>query len=233
MESKGPSATGPQTPQIALSPLQQQVLTALSERSLKLANMYFGAIAVFQQTGNPDRAALAAHDFRELMEKVPKYLDLDVPSKNRPSLNQTMIEYGKKWDGCKAKSKNHSNDKWAGKIDVHLQGFLRETETLVVFYRGTHPARIEQASSIVCQLDPLRERLPEPLQKLRAQEWHQMYDFFVKVSHHRHFPTDDEFVKWLEALDQFLLAGWRPETAADQENLKKIIEEGERDADGH
>jgi len=226
---------GPTTPhkQITLSPFQQQVLAALSERSAKLADMYSGAIAVFQQTANPDRCALAAHDFRELMEKVPQYLDLDVPTKNRPSLNQTMIEYGKKWDGCKTKSENHSSGEWTGEIDVHLQGFLAETETLVVFYRGTHPARIQQASSIVCQLDPTRQRLPEPLQELRAQEWHKMYDYFVKVSHHGHSPPDEEFTKWMEALDQFLLAGWRPETAADQENLKRIIEEGERDAHGH
>jgi hypothetical protein len=227
-----PSGAGSPTPQnqIAFSPLEQQVLAALSERSTKLADIYLGGLAVFQQSGNPDRAALAAHNFRELMEKAPKYLDLSMPSRNRPSLNQTVIEYVKKWDGCKNKSANHSDGDWEGEIDAHLQGFLKETEIFVVFYKETHTTRIEQASSIVCQLDPLRERLPDPLQKLRAQEWHEIYDFFVKVSHHGTFPNDAEFERWIEALDRFLLAGWRPETAMDQENLRKIIEEGESDA---
>jgi hypothetical protein len=232
VDSEFPSSPGASVPQnqIALSPLQQQVLAALSERSTKLADMYLGAIAVFQQPGNPDRVALAAHDLRELMEKAPKYLDLDMPSKNRPSLNQTVIDYAKKWEGCKGTSENHSDGEWGGEIDVHLQGFLKTTETFVTFYKETHTTRIEQASSLVCQLDPLRERLPDPLQKLRAQEWHEIYDFFVKVSHHGGSPIDSEFERWIEALGRFLLAGWRPETATDQENLKRIIEEGETDA---
>ena len=45
--------------------------------------MYLGALMVFDQGGNPDRLALAAHSFRELMEKLPRYID--VPAESSPS----------------------------------------------------------------------------------------------------------------------------------------------------
>jgi len=137
------AATGaePQVPQqIALSALEQEVFAALSERNTKLADMYLGGLAVFQQAGNPDRVALSAHDFRELMEKAPQYLDLSITSKSRPSLNQTVIDYANKWDGCKRKSQNHCDGKWQGEIDGHLGQFLQHTETFVRFYKDTHGA---------------------------------------------------------------------------------------------
>jgi hypothetical protein len=101
-------AAAPQQDQIALSPFQQQVFDALSERSDQLARMYLGAIAVLQQSSNPDRFPQSAHSLRELMEKAPQYLDLAVPWKKRPALNQMLNDYGEKWARVKTRSACHT-----------------------------------------------------------------------------------------------------------------------------
>jgi len=57
-----------------------------------------------------------------------------------------------------------------------------------------------------------------------------MYDFFTETLHYARLPSDVEVEAWAEALGRFLLAGLRPDTATDQHALKRIVEEGERDA---
>jgi hypothetical protein len=54
-------------------PEQQLALyKALLRKHDVLAQMYYGAIKVLTDIDNPERYALAAHDMRELMEKLPK-----------------------------------------------------------------------------------------------------------------------------------------------------------------
>jgi hypothetical protein len=216
--------------ELRLAPIHQEIFDALHERSVELANAYMGAIAVLKQTNNPDRVAQAANSLRNLMAAAPQFMDLSAPLKNRASLGDMAGAYSKKWRACQKKSKNHSDGKWEGKIDPPLQKFLKHTEKFVAFYDDTHVTIIEKATIVVRHLDPLKDRLPHPLQKLRAKEWQEMYDFFTATLHRGVFPSDKELEGWAEALGRFLLAGWRPQTAADQETLRKIIEEGERDA---
>jgi hypothetical protein len=216
--------------QFRLSPIHQEITDALRERSDELANLYIGAIAVLQQTSNTDRVAQAASSLRQLMDTAPRFMDLSVPLKKRPSLNNMVSTYSQRWRDCQKKSKNHSDGKWEGEIDQPLLTFLGHTEEFISFYDETHIKIIEKAAIVVRHLDQLKERLPEPLLTLRAKEWQTMYDFFTTTLHHGRFPSDKELEAWAEALGRFLLAGWRPEKAADQENLKNIIEEGERDA---
>jgi hypothetical protein len=216
--------------QFRLPPIHQEIFDALRERSDELANLYMGAIAVLQQTSNPDRVAQAASSLRQLMVDAPRFMDLSVPLKKRASLNDMVGAYSKRWRDCQKQSKNHSDGKWDGEIDRFLLTFLKHTEEFVSFYDETHVKIIEKATIVIRHLDQLRDRLPDPLLKLRAKEWQEMYDFFTTSLHHGRFPSDKELEGWAEALGRFLLAGWRPETAADQENLKKIIEEGESNA---
>jgi hypothetical protein len=216
--------------QFRLLPIHQEIFDALRERSDELANLYIGAIAVLQQTSNPDRVAQAASSLRQLMVDAPRFMDLGVPLKNRASLKDMVGTYSKRWRDCQKRSKNHSDGEWKGEIDRSLLIFLKHTEKFVSFYDETHVKLIEKATIVIRHLDPLKDRLPGPLQKLRAKEWQEMYDFFTTTLHHGAFPSDKELEGWAEALGRFLLAGWRPETAADQENLKKIIEEGESNA---
>jgi len=50
------------------------IFTALSGKHARLAAMYAGACHVLV-SGNPDHLALAAHNVRELIEKLPDHVD--------------------------------------------------------------------------------------------------------------------------------------------------------------
>ena len=109
---------------LTLSGQQQALYAALIEKERRLAFMYYGALVVFGHNDNPDRLALAAHGLRELMEKLPRYLDL--PTEQQPKTIEKMWTLHKKWDRTVKKSKCHDNGKWNGQIDRVLEGALTE-----------------------------------------------------------------------------------------------------------
>jgi hypothetical protein len=89
----------PAEPELVLSGQQQTLLIALNEKDPKAAKMYLGALHVFQQRANPDRLALAAHGLRELMEKLPKYVDIPArgQAKSQPTLYVKVRELADSW----------------------------------------------------------------------------------------------------------------------------------------
>ena len=229
VESPTP-ADGALAAELRLAPIHQEIFDALYERSVELANMYMGAIAVLQQTNNPDRVTQAANSLRNLMVAAPRFMDLSAPLNERPALGDIVGAYSKKWRSCQKNSNNHSKGIWEGEIDTQLRKFLQHTEEFVSFYDQTHVTLMEKATIVVRHLEPLSEPLPDRLQKERAKQWREMYDFFTKTLHRGVIPSDKELEERAEALGRFLLTGWRPSTAADQQELQRIIEEGERDA---
>jgi hypothetical protein len=212
------------------SPIQREVFDALCENSDRLAKMYFGAVAVLQQTNNPDRLALAAHGLRELMEKSPEYLDLKVAQTTGASLGVKVNELKVSWHGTFKKSKCRDHGKWTGQIDGHLRKFLKRAEAFFEFHEQKFPKLVERARQIVRRFDPLKGNLPEPLSNFRASSWQAMDDYFKKVAHHHSVESEQQFLSWMGALELFLLDGLRPRTAMDHADLKKIIEEAEQNA---
>jgi hypothetical protein len=225
-----PGSGAPAAAPINLLPRQREVFDALAENSDGLANMYFGAMAVLQQTQNVDRVPLAAHGLRELMEKVPQYFDITVSQSTGASLGVKVNEIKITWTSAVKKSKCRADGKWLGQIDGHLRKFLRHAENFFEFHDQKFPKLVQKAREIVRHFDPLKGKLPEPLADLRASGWQQMDEYFKKVAHHRIVQSEREFVPWVEALELFLLDGLRPRTAGDQAALKKIIEEAEENA---
>jgi len=64
-----------------LSGRQRSLYEALADKSDDLAAMYQGALQVLQAPSTVDRFAMAAHNLCEVMEKLPRYID--VPKKER------------------------------------------------------------------------------------------------------------------------------------------------------
>jgi hypothetical protein len=60
-----------------MSVQQLALYEALGERAEELARMYIGALIVLANPDNPDRLPQAAHSLRELMEKIPKYKQIN------------------------------------------------------------------------------------------------------------------------------------------------------------
>jgi hypothetical protein len=210
---------------LTLSGQQQALYAALIEKEHRLASMYHGALAVFGQHNNPDRLALAAHGLRELMEKLPRYLNL--PTETQPKLTEKLRSLNQSWDRTVAKSKCHENGKWNGEIDKVLQEVLAEIEGFFGWVNEQVPKRKESTARILRTLDALGRALPAPIEALHIEQWDLIHRFFISVGHHQRAASDEEFTTWLAALETFLLDQLTPRTFEDHAKIDAIIKEGE------
>src|SRR5262245_20305523 len=86
----------PVTP-VPLTSRQRTVYEALVEREPKLGAIYLGAMAVLAQDQNPERFVQCAHSLRELVEKLPRYLDMSVPDE-QARLGDKLQQLAPLWD---------------------------------------------------------------------------------------------------------------------------------------
>ena len=215
--------------QVQLSGRQRTLYEALSEKEQSLADMYLGSLMTLQQTGNPDSLALAAHGLRELIEKLPRYLDAPVNT-NSPSLKGKVQELAQSWNNALGRSRCHSDLNWSGDIDRPLLGFLRKAHEFFEWFKAERPTRRQQTANALRELDPLEQPLPASIEELRIEEWDVCHNFFQKVSHHNASSSHNEFSGFLSAFEIFLLDRLRPRKFEDHAEIDRIISEGETDA---
>jgi hypothetical protein len=78
---------------------QERLVHALQLKDGMLADMYLGALRVLSDDTNPDRFALAAHELRELMEKIPQWLDFPIRrEEGRKSLKERVRDLCVQWN---------------------------------------------------------------------------------------------------------------------------------------
>jgi hypothetical protein len=188
-------------------------------KGMALGHMYLGALRVRTSIENPDRLALACHGIRELMEKLPRYLDVPIL---RPASIVGEVH----------------NLRWQHAViarRVHCDGYQAE---VVAFFEGPianffgsidtrHTPISERAGKLIDRLDPRQTPIPAPIKQTHADVWNKCEKFFIDVSHHRYEPSEEEVDGYLEELENFLLDRLRPRTFDDQAELKRIIELGE------
>src|SRR5687767_1458877 len=99
---------------------QKALFEALRDLDPRLAEMYEGALRVLDDHENPSRLPFCAHGLREIVDKLPKYLDLPVPAK-QASLGAKVNEIHDEWKQAVQKSGCTSDGaKWDGPIDKPL-----------------------------------------------------------------------------------------------------------------
>lgn len=212
-----------------LSGKQRALHQALGEQDERLANFYLGALTVLADSSNPDRLPLAAHGLRELLEKIPIYLELPVKVKSE-SLKAKVQEFSLEWGKVSKKSQCRGNPEWTGQIDDLLKKFIQNAAGFFSWFEEHHPRRRTEVAQMLRAIDPLGRPLPPPIEKLRVDEWHEIRDYCVGVAHHQISAVDGEFISWLDALERFLLDRLRPRTFADHDLIDSIIREGETHA---
>lgn len=211
---------------IVLAGQQQALLTALIEKDPQLGVMYLGGLHVLQQEGNPDREALAAHAIRELMEKLPQFIDVPTREKStKPvSLGVKVRELSDYWAGVSAEVVS------ATVITAKLRKFHKKVKEFFDWFEQSVPKRREQTAQALRRLDVTGRSLPTPIEQLHIKHWGLCNDFFQGVSHHGHVCSPGEFANWLDEFERFLLDRMRPRTFETFSALDNIIEEGETDA---
>jgi hypothetical protein len=211
---------------LVLTGQQQTLLTALVETDPQLGTIYLGGLHVLHQEGNPDREALAAHAIRELMEKLPQFIDVPTPEKPKKpvSLNVKVRELSGHWSGVSAEAMS------ATVITPKLRKFHIRVKDFFDWFEQSFVKRREQTAAALRSLDATGRSLPTPIEELHIKHWGLCNDFFQSVSHHGRLCSQEELASWLDELERFLLDRMRPRTFETFSTLDKIIAEGETDA---
>jgi hypothetical protein len=191
-----------------------------------LSHMYFGALVALSHTENPDHLAQSAHSIRELMEKIPAFLDVQTRA-HQESLSSKVRELEDSWQTAIQRSASYDDGNWNGEIDQPLSQLLEKLQQFFNWLGEHRPRRRAEVAATLHRLDGSDHTLPKPLEELEVERWMRIRDFFQAVSHHRKQATRDEFEGWLDALEMFLLDRLEPRTFADFDTIDEIIEEGQ------
>src|SRR6266545_760453 len=131
-----PGVTGGENAEAALAPdapgglrlgdRQRRLLEALAGQSELLRDLYRSGREILGREELPDHPALVAHEFRELMEKLPNTFDL--PVHQSVQLRVRMRELAGSLEKAKVGSPSHDGERWDGQIDDSLRAFLSEAD---------------------------------------------------------------------------------------------------------
>ncbi len=191
--------------------------------------MYLGVLMALNHADNPDHLAQSAHSVRELMEKVPAFLDVQMRA-HQESLGSKARELEDRWQTTIERSTCYDDGNWSGEIDQPLLNMLEALQRFFDWFGEHRPRRRIEVATILQRLNGSDHTLPAALEDLEIDRWMRIRDFFQAVAHHRKQVTQDEFERWLGALEMFLLDRLRPRTFADFDAIDDIIKEGEGSA---
>ena len=211
-----------------LSGQQRSLYESLAARDSRLAAMYLGSVVVLKQAENPDRHAQAAQSIRELIEKLPRYLSLDVPVPADSSrLGDKLPPLVAAWEKVVEHPSWSTTKEWSGPIDAVMRRFLKRAREFFEWHKAERPVARKRTALVLRGLDPTRLPLPDPIEAMRVDEWLEYRDYCADVAHHRREPTTAEMDTWIASLEGFLLDRLRPRTFDDQADIRRIITEGE------
>jgi len=188
--------------------------------------MYVGGLTVLADVSNPDRHSLCAHSLRELMEKLPEYLDVSTKA-HKESLKNKVGEVEEKFTRMKVTTGCfNASAGWDGNIDAPLREFLVRLTAFCEWFSAHHPRRREEVHRTLVRLDGSGRSLPTALASLNVDAWDEKRDFFQAVAHHRKAAKDAEFTQWLDALERFLLERLVPRTFDEFAEIDAILGRG-------
>lgn len=211
---------------LKLSTNQELLCKALYEKSTDLARMYMGALFTLNQSSNPDNFAQSAHSIRELMEKLPKYIDVQVQAQTE-KLKDKVIELKDSWDSSLRKTKCLKEHTWAGEIDGPVAKLLEKLASFFEWFEQHAPRRKVEITKTLRGLDHFHGTLPKVLEVRKINTWTEFKNYFQGVAHHN-ITNCTDFGKHLETLETFLLNYFKPQTFLEFDAIDQIIREGER-----
>jgi hypothetical protein len=218
-----------------LSDTQMHVYGSLSQIKPTLANMYLGAlraIPVSKGGTNPEALVQAAHSIRELMQELPRHLNAPIYAPGE-SLANWVNNLLPKWTGVRdsvekiLESEKH-NDPIAGTDWSKLRRFLREIINFFNRIGEVHKTRRERTRLLLQATEGHPEGTVVSTEEATVTQWMYYRDWFMKVAHHRHNPTEAEFAKVLTEFE-ILLFGMVGPSHRVIEELDRIIS-GDKEA---
>jgi hypothetical protein len=209
----------------SLTDEQRTLFVVLHARSERIARMYLGAIIAMKDCTDPERFTKAAHEIRELMEKISEVANVEIRSLNE-RMGARVAELEKAFNEMLANSKLKPPD-WDGPADGSIRRMLNKLKEFFQWKTDHQPKRRDEVKQVFRALEG--HQLPsEDLEKIAIEKWMDIRTFFVNVAHHQFEPVEAQFHENLTYVEQFLSAKLNPKTFADFDAVDAIIEEGEK-----
>ena len=213
-------------PRFVLSGQQRSLLTALERRNEALSTMYQGGLVVLSDLSNPDRHSLCAHAIRELMEKLPRFLEVPTRAQGErlgPKVREIEVAFQRL---CQREASSQGVE-WHGRVvDINLHKFLQQVEGFFGWFQTHQPRRRMEMRVALEKLDASGRPLPSRLADLNVIAWEDIHEYFLSIAHHGRMAVDSEFVSYLSALERFLLERLEPRTFNDFEEIDKLLDRG-------
>lgn len=213
--------------QLRLTGSQQLIHSALIQEGQELADLYEAAIRVYWDGRLPARLRLAAHSLRELVDGLPKAMDLPIPV--NPALITDQVNTLEPIWGNALKSGCHQNGEWAGTIDGPLRNLLQKLRDFFEWLEVNRP----KWNAVIIQMfrvtDPSGQSLPETLEQKRAKAWKELRRYFNNTAHGES-TTAEDFATKMEALERILFDSLCRKPSEDLSAIDRILQEGAGDA---
>jgi hypothetical protein len=204
---------------------QSALFGLLHGRSERIARMYLSAVIATKDELDPEKLCKAAHQMRELMEKIPEIVDVEIRALNE-RMGQKVAELETAFDSMLGRSKLKP-PKWDGQVDQPVQRCLEQLREFFDWKKNHQPRRRDETTRVLRALDGPGRFLPADMEKINVESWMDAKKFFVDVAHHQFEPTDQEFSERMAYVERVLLTKLNPKTFADFDSVDAIIEEGE------
>jgi hypothetical protein len=204
---------------------QLQVWRSLRSKATEkylLHDWYAGALAALEGSdSNPDALAQAAHSLRELLEKLPRALETEIPGPDSNTLRQKRETAATLLRAAKGKC----GGRWVGQVITDEIG-----RTLVLFEEYSElcawPTRKERAFGGLKKMDPMMQAFPSDLQEQKWQRYSALWKKVEDIAHHRGAASAKECADCILEVEMLVLDYLAPLTADDQDELSSIISKG-------
>ncbi len=206
---------------------QQKILhESLLEKDELSARIYYGALCVLADFKNPDRAALASHNLRELLTRITIYLGFEINS-FRENVNSKLFDLSEKWANAKRNSKCLTTESFKGEIDPTLNKFLLNIDKFFEWMEYLEPRRSQIRRKTLQTLDQSPTPLPQHIEDKNLRKWKNFYGYFSAIAHHPQSIRLDEFESSIHHLESFLINYFHPQTFIDMNEIDEIIKKVE------
>jgi len=207
-----------------------QLKNALKITHPDLEEAYESIVNILNANNIPDNTRMAAFGIRELLNKLPEYVNAPF-NKNTNKLGMLTVNLKSKWQGRKIEA--CLDIAWSEYHIEQIKNFLIECRDFFQRNDEIHLSRKEKAiaASRTLNTKHSEENLPEHLEERIAIEWNGFLDYFNGVAHSKYGITPkDQFIDQLSSLEEFLIGLLEPNVFDDMQEIDEIINAGENNA---
>lgn len=200
---------------------RQRFLTErLGELDPQLVAQYRGAIRVLNDSGNPDRIALAAHGIREFGEHLTKHLELPTPTQGE-NLGDRVRRLQPVWEAARSERLDRSQQ---GECEntPHEDKLFKELDTFFRAVEQEKPTQRQRAERLVEELDVNRHSVNSAHKLSEVQRWLEIRRFFQRASHHSRTSLED-LLATLDRLQDFLIAKLHRQPSLDLTAIDQLL----------